>query len=174
MDKGVGMVWGWLVTLLWLMPAVIGFQTPMQISVPPPDQPIPYSHRQHLALGLACQKCHTMPEPGAAATLPGTATCMSCHAQTKPDSPAIQRLAAAHASGEAIPWQRVYRVPDYVSFSHKRHVTGPAAATCDVCHGPVREMDVMQKVRDTSMPACLECHEARGASTRCDTCHDSR
>jgi hypothetical protein len=154
--------------------AVIGAQTPTEISIPPPEQPIPFKHRQHLALGLECQKCHAFPEPGTAATFPPTATCMTCHAQTAVESPAIQQLAASHARGEAIAWRRVYRVPEYVSFSHKPHLTGSGAATCDVCHGEVREMDAMHKVRDTSMPACVECHMARGAPTRCDTCHEPR
>jgi hypothetical protein len=28
-----------------------------------PVQPIPYSHKQHLAVGLECKNCHEMPEP---------------------------------------------------------------------------------------------------------------
>jgi hypothetical protein len=141
---------------------------------PPPEQPLPYSHRQHLAVGVTCATCHSMPPPGHAATLPATATCMSCHARVKTDSPAIQELAKAHAAGKPIPWKRVYKVPDFVSFSHKVHVTGAAALDCDVCHGPVREMDVMQRVKDISMPACVECHQQKQAPVRCDTCHDPR
>jgi len=30
----------------------------------PPEQPIPYSHKQHIALGLTCKDCHTNPDPG--------------------------------------------------------------------------------------------------------------
>ena len=26
-----------------------------------PAQPLPYSHKKHLALGLRCQQCHTNP-----------------------------------------------------------------------------------------------------------------
>lgn len=141
---------------------------------PPPEQPLPYSHKQHLALGLTCAACHSMPEPGQAATLPPTATCMTCHARVKADSPAIQKLATAHAAGEAIPWTRVYKVPDFVFFSHKVHTTGAAAAGCDVCHGPVSDMDVMQRVRDISMPACMDCHQQKQASVRCDACHEPR
>src|SRR5262245_56852145 len=75
---------------------------------PPPEQPLPYSHRQHLALGVTCATCHSMPAPGHAATLPATATCMSCHARVKTESPAIQQLAKADAAGEPILWKRVY------------------------------------------------------------------
>lgn len=150
-------------------------QQPMPVYVPPPpEQPLPYSHKQHLALGLTCAACHSMPEPGQAATLPPTATCMTCHARVKADSPAIQKLATAHAAGEAIPWTRVYKVPDFVFFSHKVHTTGAAAAGCDVCHGPVSDMEVMQRVRDISMPACVDCHQQKQASVRCDACHEPR
>lgn len=162
------------IALLTVAVGAIGLQLPTPIAIPPPEQPIPFNHRQHLARGLECQVCHTFPEPGAAATLPPTATCMTCHAKTAVEHPAVQKLATSHERGEPIGWRRVYRVPEYVRFSHKVHVTGAGAATCDVCHGPVREMDVMQKVRDTSMPACIDCHQARGARASCDTCHEPR
>ncbi len=38
---------------------------------PAAEQPIPYSHKQHLAFGLKCQECHTNPEPGKLMTFPG-------------------------------------------------------------------------------------------------------
>jgi len=162
--------------LLLLFLAAIGeFQTTPQVYVPPPpEQPLPYSHKRHLALGLECKTCHAMPEPGNAATLPSTATCMTCHTQVKTESPFIQQLAAAHAAQKPIDWKRVYRLPDFVFFSHKVHVSGRDAATCDVCHGNVRDMDVMQRVKDISMGACIECHQAKQAPARCDTCHDPR
>jgi len=168
MRLAVAMTLGWL--------SVVGGTQPSgQVYIPPaPEQPLPFSHKQHLALSLECATCHVMPEPGQAATLPPTATCMSCHARVKTESPAIQQLATAHAAGEMIQWKRVYRLPEFVFFSHKAHTTGAAAAGCEVCHGPVREMDVMQRVRDISMAACLECHQQKQASTRCDACHDPR
>src|SRR5919106_4500032 len=93
-----------------LMVFLIGaleFQTTPQVYIPPPpEQPLPYSHKKHLALGLECATCHSMPEPGNAATLPPTATCMKCHAEVKADSPFIQQLAAAHAAEKPIEWKR--------------------------------------------------------------------
>jgi hypothetical protein len=44
---------------------------------------------------------------------------MACHVEIKKDSEAIQKLADYHKKQEAIPWKRVYRVPEYVVFSHK-------------------------------------------------------
>jgi hypothetical protein len=159
--------------LLW---AAAATQSPPPAYIPPaPEQPLPYSHKQHLALGgLDCATCHTMPEPGDAATLPSTSVCMTCHTRMKTDSPSIQQLASAHASGEAIEWKRVYRVASFVSFSHKPHVKGRDPAACETCHGAVRDMDVMQRVKDVSMASCLQCHEEKQAPTRCDACHDPR
>jgi hypothetical protein len=160
--------------VVW-MGAILRSQAPVPAYVPPPpEQPLPYSHRQHLALGLACAQCHPMPDPGHAATLPSTSTCMTCHARVKTDSPAIQHLARAHAAGEMIPWKRVYLLPDFVFFSHRRHTMGATPIACELCHGPVRELDVMQRVGDISMAACTSCHQEKQAPTRCDSCHDTR
>ena len=138
---------------------------------PPPVQPIPYSHKTHLAQGLKCVMCHETVETDDHATLPPTATCMGCHANVKTDSPNIQKLKEYDDKNEAVPWRRVYRVPPFVYFSHKQHVTD-AKVTCDVCHGDVPQMDVMQKVKDTSMAACIECHTSHSAPVQCDTCHE--
>ena len=135
------------------------------------EQPLPFSHKTHVELGLECQVCHAMPEPGDAATIPATATCMGCHDSVKTESAAIQQLAQAHERAQPIPWKRVYRVPDFVAFSHKTHVTQGAVA-CEICHGQVRELDVMRKLKETSMASCVECHTEKGAPNTCTTCHD--
>jgi hypothetical protein len=150
-------------------------QAPTELYKPsaPPEQPIPYSHKKHLTMDLQCKSCHEMPDPGDQATLPETATCMACHVKARTDSPAIQKLADYDAKGETVPWRRVYRLPEFVYFSHKTHLAD-ATVTCETCHGAVGEMDVMQKVKDISMAACLECHQAKGARVACDTCHETR
>ena len=60
----------------------------------------PYSHKQHLALGLPCQLCHVNPEAGKLMTYPATATCMTCHATVATDRPAIQKLATYAAENK--------------------------------------------------------------------------
>ena len=141
---------------------------------PPPEQPIPYNHKLHLAQGLECLTCHETAETADHATLPPTATCMRCHAKVKTDSPDVQKLAAFDGKKEDVPWRRVYRLPEYVYFSHKTHLASDKSVTCQTCHGNVREMTVMQKVKDTSMAACVECHKQRSAPVTCDTCHEPR
>jgi hypothetical protein len=140
---------------------------------PAPPQPIPFSHKNHVEKGLACKDCHTMPDPGDQAGFPPTAKCMACHATIERDSPPIVTLAGFHARQEPVPWKRVYRVPEYVSFSHKTHAV-KAQIDCETCHGPVRQRDAIRKEKPTSMSSCMDCHKARGASLACDFCHDPR
>jgi hypothetical protein len=163
-----------------VLEAVAGFAAVLAASaqtstyIPPaPAQPLPFSHKLHLSKSLECKDCHSMPEPGDHATFPATARCMACHVEIKKDSEAIQKLAEYHKKQEAVPWKRVYRVPEYVFFSHKVHVT-KAKAACETCHGPVRDRDVMRKEKETSMAVCMDCHKASAASIACDYCHEPR
>jgi hypothetical protein len=68
-----------------------------------------------------------------------------------------------------IPWQTVHVMPNYVSFSHKRHVK--AGVSCHSCHGQVPEMDVVERVTSMKMGWCISCHRAEGTSIDCATCH---
>lgn len=135
-----------------------------------PSQPIPYSHKTHLALGLQCQMCHVNPEPGNKMTFPATSTCMTCHANVAKDKPSIQKLAQYAASKEAVPWVRVYQVLPGINWSHRTHVQ--AGMKCEMCHGQVQQLDVMAEVTSvTTMAVCLNCHQAHNAKTACATCH---
>jgi hypothetical protein len=159
---------------LLTLAGLVSAQTPPAKYVPPaPVQPIPYSHKQHLALILKCETCHQMPEAGDDMALPATDKCMTCHASIRKDSPSIQKLAQYHEDGQTVPWVRVYRLPDYVDFSHKDHLA-MANATCETCHGPVRERDSIRKDSDISMAGCMECHRANNVSVARNYCHDPR
>ena len=137
---------------------------------PAPAQPIPYSHKKHLAFGLECKKCHTNPEPGKLMTFPATSTCMECHVTIAKDKPAIQKLAEYAKSKQAVPWVRVYTVLTGVAWNHRVHLE--AGVKCETCHGQVREMEAMSEVTSvTTMYSCLNCHELNKAKSACDTCH---
>ena len=135
-----------------------------------PQQPIPYSHKTHIALGLQCKNCHKNADPGEMMGYPVTSVCMGCHQTIKKDSPAIQKLAAFARDGKPMPWVRVYQIPAFVDFSHRAHLD--AGAKCDNCHGPVAERDVIAKEGNTSMGACMDCHREHKASIDCKFCHD--
>jgi hypothetical protein len=136
----------------------------------PPVQPIPYSHKKHLSLGLDCKDCHANPEPGKLMTFPETGKCMLCHATVAKDKPSIQKLTGYAKSKQAIPWVRVYTVLPGVPWNHRTHLE--AGVKCETCHGPVRTMEAMSEVTSvTTMYSCLNCHELNHAKTACDTCH---
>jgi hypothetical protein len=136
----------------------------------PPDQPIPYSHKTHLALGLPCSTCHTNPAPGNMMTFPATSTCMSCHISVATDRPAIQKLAEFSKSKQPIPWVRVYKVLPGVTWTHRKHLE--AGMKCQMCHGQVAQMDRMSEATSvTTMGVCLNCHMSHGAPVVCSTCH---
>ncbi|MEX2263600.1 MAG: cytochrome c3 family protein [Bryobacteraceae bacterium] len=140
---------------------------------PPITQPIAYSHKVHIAAGLVCKNCHTMPGEGFQATYPKATLCMGCHASIKAESAEIQKLARFAKEKQTIPWERVYRVPDYVWFNHALHVQD-AGIACGNCHGEVAQRDVLFKEKSTSMVACMDCHARNNAANGCDVCHASQ
>ena len=137
---------------------------------PAPEQPLPYSHRTHVGLGLACGLCHVNPAPGKEMAFPPTATCMNCHATVATDRPAIKTLAQYAHSRKPIPWVRVYRVLPGVTWSHRKHLQ--AGVQCESCHGAVGDLQAMAETTAvTAMASCVSCHQARGASAACTVCH---
>jgi hypothetical protein len=138
-----------------------------------PEQPLPFSHKNHAGdLKLKCKMCHPSPDPGEMMTVAQPPVCMQCHSAIKTESPHIRKLAEAATAKSEIPWVRVYRIPLYVDFSHRRHLE--AGNTCEDCHGKVAEREKLYKESDISMGACMECHRLKKASNRCTLCHDAR
>jgi hypothetical protein len=136
----------------------------------PPEQPIPYSHKTHLALGLNCAFCHTNPAPGTLMTFPATSKCMTCHSKIATDKPAIQKLTEYSESGKPIPWVRVYMLRQGLRWSHRQHLD--AGKKCIACHGDVAQMDRMAEITSTTtMFSCLSCHQKNQAKVACNTCH---
>ena len=59
---------------------------------------------------------------------------------------------------QEIPWLKVHDLPDFVYFTHKRHVK--AGIACQECHGEVQDdMTVGRRVSELTMGWCLNCHE---------------
>ncbi len=151
------------------------------------EQPIAYSHKLHAGeLQINCEYCHSGARRSIHAGVPETNTCMNCHKNiSTKDRPELEKLVEYYESGKPIPWQKVHDLPDFVYFSHKRHVRG--GVSCQECHGEVQEtMTVAQRVNTLEMGWCLDCHrdhpkvdENYGASAElrraelkdCLTCH---
>jgi len=127
---------------------VVGYQ---------PLQPIAFSHKIHnVDLGIDCRYCHFSVERSSVSSIPPSATCMNCHNQVRTDRPEIKKLKAYHESGNPIPWVRVHRLPEYVSFDHSVHVK--KGVSCAECHGRVDQMAEVRHDQDLSMAWCLDCH----------------
>lgn len=137
-----------------------------------PDQPIPFNHKLHVQTAkLECSNCHAPVKTGALLTMPQPDKCMVCHVAIATDKPDIKRLAAAATAKENIAWNRVYRVPSFVTFSHKTHTD--AGNKCEDCHGDVSNAVAIAPVKDMSMGGCIACHQAKNAPATCDTCHET-
>ena len=133
-----------------------------------PAQPIAFDHKLHAQTAkMTCNDCHAPRGDGTTVAMPQAPKCMTCHSSIAVDKPDIQRLAAAAKNEDPIAWVRVYRVPSFVTFSHKTH----AGSTCEECHGPVAERTSIALEKDTHMGTCIACHAAKQAPTGCDTCH---
>jgi len=135
------------------------------------DQPIAYSHKQHIALGLYCLDCHSSADTGAAATIPSVRKCMLCHAKIAAGKPEIQKLAAFAKNQREIPWQRVYGfAPEaLVKFQHAPHAR--AKIDCTTCHGDMGQAFTAERLVKHDMGTCLSCHRQYKATEDCVACH---
>ena len=107
-----------------------------------PEQPVQFPHHTHVTtLKMQCEYCHQAARKSIHAGVPQTETCMNCHSQVKKaadaeaPSPEIAKVVAAYQAGEPLEWAKVHDLPDYVHFSHKRHVR--AGVQCTECHGQI-------------------------------------
>jgi hypothetical protein len=140
---------------------------------PPPEQPIPFSHKTHTETArVKCVDCHTIRPPGDTAGIPAESVCMGCHASIKKETAGIQKLAGFAAQKKPVPWVRIYRLPRTIYFSHEVHAK-KAKVECAVCHGPVAERDALGQERSIAMADCMACHDLYKASNDCNLCHDS-
>jgi hypothetical protein len=78
---------------------------------------------------------------------------MGCHLEVATDRPQIRLLTNFWETKEVIPWVKVHDLPDFVHFTHKRHVA--ADIECQTCHGPVETMDVVSREAPLKMCTVL-------------------
>jgi hypothetical protein len=136
------------------------------------DQPFPFNHAVHTQ-GAGCVLCHQGVRTGPRAGLLDLGACAGCHAVPPGNPSAAQRARWERAeAGEPAPWNRLYRLPPHVYFSHRRHVA-LADLECSSCHGdigqrtaaPARPRQVV-KMRD-----CIVCHDHEKITVDCTGCH---
>ena len=114
-----------------------------------------FSHKTHAPLKMKCVQCHKAAENGHIATFPAVADCKVCHTAM---------------AERTIPEKRVYRVRDFVIFSHKYHSF--AGVECATCHGDVTAKHVLEVERPLTMASCVACHKEKRATISCNACHE--
>lgn len=135
-----------------------------------PDQPIAFNHKLHAGdMKIDCQYCHSAARRSAVAGIPPVNTCMGCHKFAMTDKPEVQKIAKAFESNEPIVWNKVHDLPDFVRFTHERHVA--KGLDCKECHGDVASMGTAKQVAPLQMGWCIDCHVKNDAPTACFTCH---
>lgn len=146
-------------------------------------QPIEFPHNIHVEDNkINCMYCHTYARRSKVAGIPPTSKCMGCHLTIATDKPRIQQLWQYWEKNEPIPWVKVHDVPDYVHFTHEKHLdrfvfnnegmtVERVDEVCAFCHGQVRKMTVAEKVRPLTMGFCVRCHEANKGPFDCWKCH---
>ena len=137
---------------------------------PAPIQPINFSHKLHAGeYQVDCAYCHVNARRSGVAGVPSMQLCMGCHKNVGKDKPEVQKLIQLWEQRRPVEWIKVNDLPDFVYFSHKRHIA--AEVTCETCHGDVRAMERVGQGRILRMEACVNCHIERKASIDCWTCH---
>ncbi len=173
--------------LAWSMMTSTGFAADVQ----PPggvhkgvdvEQPIEFPHNIHVEVNkINCMYCHTYARRSKVAGIPPTSKCMGCHKIIATDKPRIQKLTEYWQKGESPKWKKVHDVPDFVHFTHERHLkkfvfdrdypVEDVKEVCAFCHGQIKEMTVAKKVKPLNMGWCAGCHEKNGGPGDCWKCH---
>lgn len=130
-----------------------------------PDQPIKFSHKIHAGQnGTDCIYCHSYAPYSKVSGIPSGNVCMNCHllVRTGNRSGAFEIAKVTESFDNKVPvkWIQVYSLPDHAYFNHSQHVTA-GGLDCAECHGNVKEMDRIERVKDLSMGWCIDCHRTR-------------
>lgn len=136
-------------------------------------QPIHFNHSLHTQeWELECDTCHRSVREAEYAGRPAVEICAVCHEDPQGETAEEAALVEYIRNGQSVPWRRLYRIPDHVFYSHRRHVT-VAQLECVECHGDIgiSTSPPTQPLNDLTMEFCIGCHEKRDASTDCIACH---
>lgn len=162
-----------LFSFIWVATFISGYwMNTSWFSDKQPAQPIAFSHRIHAGENdIPCLYCHTYADRSAVAGVPSVQKCIGCHQIIKRDAPEILKVNDYWERKEPIPWIKVHNLPDFVYFSHKRHIR--AGIECNSCHGNVAGMDVITRVSSLKMGWCIDCHMSHNVKNGrdCWTCH---
>ena len=136
------------------------------------EQPIPFNHKKHHEQGVECATCYSYFKEQTFSGMPKVAVCMECHKDSLTKHPDEEKIRQFQKNGEEIPWKRLYRQPDDVFFSHRRHVV-LARMECKSCHGDIgqSEKPPTKPWVKMTMKWCMDCHTNTKANNDCLACH---
>lgn len=161
----------------WIFLIILIFGSSFDAFARAVKQPIDFNHKLHITdIGLTCQECHVLVRTYYRAGIPNIEVCSMCHDEggdgQKGGNPKAQVVLDYIKKGKAIPWQRVYVLPDHVYFSHQRHA-GIAGIQCSVCHGKVEQniLPITKEAVKPTMDRCMNCHKKSGVTNDCLACH---
>jgi hypothetical protein len=134
-------------------------------------QPIAFNHKIHADNELMCLDCHIYYEDHASSGRPTLEICSGCHEEPQGEGREEKKIVEHVQSGEEVEWKRLYRVPEDVLFSHRRHVV-LGELECAQCHGKIGESTKPPaKPLKIKMKKCMNCHEDAEVSNDCISCH---
>jgi len=130
-----------------------------------PAQPIKFSHYVHAGQNKTdCNYCHYTAKISKSAGIPAGSICYNCHFLvrngTRSGATEIAKILEHLDQKKPVEWVRIYKLPDFVFFSHEQHVSA-GQINCEACHGNVKEMNRLYQVPDLSMGWCIDCHKTR-------------
>jgi len=116
-----------------------------------------FSHKLHvIEQEIECLTCHENVESsttGQDNLLPSKEVCSNCHGEGEVPNP-----------------EQYPAITDYnVKFSHEGHLT--AGLNCNDCHAQISGKTMVGEYVLPKMSDCVTCHESKGVSTECSTCH---
>jgi len=127
-------------------------------------QPVLFSHKNHVEKNeIPCEFCHTYARRSLSSGAPSMESCFGCHQVVKgsdeEQKAEIVKLLEYWDAKQPIPWKKIHDVPDFVHFSHKRHIN--VGLDCTDCHGDIMQQELISfnsMINDLSMGWCMECH----------------
>ncbi|MFH2129303.1 MAG: cytochrome c3 family protein [bacterium] len=127
-------------------------------------QPVEFSHKTHAGTNeIPCEFCHTYARRSINSGAPTIENCIGCHSVvsgTETDQKdKIKLVKEFWDNRKTIPWKKIHDLPDFVYFSHKRHIQ--VGFDCTECHGEINQLDVISMntmIADLSMGWCTQCH----------------
>ncbi len=146
-------------------------------------QPIEFPHDIHADVNeINCMYCHTYARRSKVSGIPPTSKCMGCHTVIATDKPRIKKLTEYWENKESPEWNKVHDLPDFVHFTHEKHIqrfvfknegmdVENVSEVCAFCHGDVKSMTVAKKMKPLTMGFCVRCHEANDGPSDCWKCH---